>query len=60
VPAALAGLAIAALQLLRLKLSRSTELPVRIRLPVHAGPHGSRSGRPAKRTSIQSSSTSDR
>jgi hypothetical protein len=33
VPAALAGLAIAALQLLRLKLSRSTELPVRIRLP---------------------------
>jgi hypothetical protein len=38
VPAALAGLAIAALQLLRLELSRGTELPVRIRLPVHAGP----------------------
>jgi len=33
-----AGLAIATLQLLRLKLSRSAELPIRIRLPIDAGP----------------------
>ena len=58
-PAALTGVVIAPPQLFWLEIARGAKLPVGS-VSQSAPSHGSRSGSPAKRTSIQYSSTSAR